>query len=147
FVYLAALESGMAPCDTYEDKPVKIEFVNDKGENEVWEPKNADWTFSHRNMSLRWAMARSLNTVTAQITRDIGWDKIVETAHRVGIESHLESVPSVGLGSNDVSVFEMVKAYATFMNEGKTVTPILVSKIFDNNGKLIAERSEERRVG
>ncbi|SFS33934.1 penicillin-binding protein 1A [Sphingobacterium wenxiniae] len=143
FVYLAALESGMAPCDTYEDKPVKIEFVNDKGENEVWEPKNADWTFSHRNMSLRWAMARSLNTVTAQITRDIGWDKIVETAHRVGIESHLESVPSVGLGSNDVSVFEMVKAYATFMNEGKAVTPILVSKIFDNNGKLIAEFKPE----
>lgn len=138
FVYLAALESGMTPCDTYEDKPVRIDFVNDKGENEVWEPKNADWSFSHRIMSLRWAMARSLNTVTAQITRDVGWDKIVETAHRVGIDSHLESVPSVGLGSNDVSVFEMVKAYATFMNSGKRIDPVLVSHIYDSNGKLLA---------
>lgn len=147
FVYLAALESGMTPCDTYEDKPVKIEFVNDKGENEVWEPKNADWTFSYRNMSLRWAMARSLNTVTAQITRDIGWDKIVETAHRVGIDSHLESVPSVGLGSNDVSVFEMVKAYATFMNSGKSVQPVLVSSIYDSDGKRIAHfESEQKQV-
>lgn len=138
FVYLTALESGMTPCDTYEDKPVRLDFVNKKGEQEVWEPKNADWTFSYRKMSLRWAMARSLNTVTAQITRDVGWDKIVETAHRVGITSHLESVPSVGLGSNDVSVFEMVNAYATFMNEGKRVEPILVSKIYDSDGNMIA---------
>ncbi|MFD2968970.1 transglycosylase domain-containing protein [Sphingobacterium bambusae] len=137
FVYLTALESGMAPCDTYEDKPVRLDFVNKKGEKEVWEPKNADWSFSHRNMSLRWAMARSLNTITAQITRDVGWDKIVETAHRCGINSHLESVPSVGLGSNDVSVFEMVNAYATFMNEGKRLEPLLVSAIYDNDGKLL----------
>lgn len=139
FVYLAALENGMAPCDTYEDKPVSIEFINKKGEQEVWEPKNADWSFSHRIMSLRWAMARSLNTITAQITRDVGWDKVVETAHRVGIESTLLSVPSVGLGSNDVSVFEMVKAYGTFMNTGKRVDPILVSTIYDSDGKLIAK--------
>ncbi|WP_241462485.1 transglycosylase domain-containing protein [Sphingobacterium deserti] len=138
FVYLTALENGMAPCDTYEDKPVRLDFVNKKGEKEVWEPKNADWSFSHRNMSLRWAMARSLNTITAQITRDVGWDKIVETAQRCGINSHLESVPSVGLGSNDVSVFEMVNAYATFMNEGKRSEPILVSKIYNSDGKLIA---------
>ncbi|TYR36495.1 penicillin-binding protein [Sphingobacterium phlebotomi] len=147
FVYLTALENGMEPCDKYEDKPVRLDFVNKQGEKEVWEPKNADWNFSYRNMSLRWAMARSLNTITAQITRDVGWDKIVETAHRCGIESHLESVPSVGLGSNDVSVFEMVNAYATFMNEGKRVEPILVSKIYDNNGKLITSfQTKEKQV-
>ncbi len=147
FVYLTALENGKTPCDTYEDKPVRLEFVNKKGENEVWEPKNADWNFSYRNMSLRWAMARSLNTITAQITRDVGWDKIVETAHRCGIESHLESVPSVGLGSNDVSVFEMVNAYATFMNAGKKVDPILVSKIYNADGKLLASfETKEKQV-
>lgn len=145
FVYLTALESGMAPCDTYEDKPVRLDFVNKKGEKEVWEPKNADWSFSHRNMSLRWAMARSLNTITAQITRDVGWDKIVETAHRCGINSHLESVPSVGLGSNDVSVFEMVNAYATFMNEGKRLTPVLVSKIYNSDGKLLASFETQQK--
>lgn len=147
FVYLTALENGMEPCDKYEDKPVRLDFVNKQGEKEVWEPKNADWSFSYRNMSLRWAMARSLNTITAQITKDVGWDKIVETAHRCGIESHLESVPSVGLGSNDVSVFEMVNAYATFMNEGKRVEPILVSQIYDNEGQLIASfKTKEKQV-
>lgn len=138
FVYLTALENGLTPCDTYEDKPVRLDFVNKQGEKEVWEPKNADWSFSYRNMSLRWAMARSLNTITAQITRDFGWDSIVETAHRVGIESHLESVPSVGLGSNDVSVLEMANAYSTFINTGKRNDPVLVSAIYDNNGKQIA---------
>lgn len=147
FVYLTALEAGMEPCDTYEDKPVRLDFMNNEGEKEVWEPKNADWTFSHRDMSLRWAMARSLNTITAQITMDVGWDKIVETAHRVGINSHLASVPSVGLGSNDVSVFEMVNAYATFMNEGKRVEPLLVSEIYDSNGELIASfKTTEKQV-
>lgn len=138
FVYMAALEQGMAPCDTYDDIPVRIDFVNKKGEKETWEPKNADWNFSHRTMSLRWAMARSLNSVTAQLTRDLGWDKVVEMAHKLGIDSHLESVPSVGLGSNDVTVYEMVKAYAVFMNEGKTIDPLLVSRIYDSEGKLIA---------
>lgn len=147
FVYLTALEDGMEPCDKYEDKPVRLDFINNQGEKEVWEPKNADWSFSYREMSLRWAMARSLNTVTAQITRDVGWDKIVETAHRCGIESHLESVPSVGLGSNDVSVFEMVNAYATFMNEGRRVDPILVSKIYDDEGNIIASfETQEKQV-
>lgn len=147
FVYLTALESGMEPCDKYEDKPVHIDFVNRQGEKEIWEPKNADWTFSYRAMSLRWAMARSLNTITAQITRDVGWDKVVETAKRCGIDSHLESVPSVGLGSNGVSVYEMVKAYATFMNEGKRVEPVLVSEIYDNGGRLLASfQTEETQV-
>lgn len=139
FAYAAALESGMAPCDKYTDKPVKIEFINNKGEHEIWEPKNADWSFSHSEMSLRHAMARSLNTVTAQITETVGWDKVVEMAHKCGIDSKLESVPSVGLGSNDVSVFEMVRGYSTFMNEGKRTEPVLVSRIEDKDGKVLAE--------
>lgn len=147
FAYMAALESGMSPCDKFVDKPVKIEFTNKEGVNEVWEPKNADWSVSNREMSLRWAMARSLNTITAQVTEAVGWDKVVETAHKCGIDSKLESVPSVGLGSNDVSVYEMVRAYATFMNAGKRVDPILVSKIVDSDGNVIDEfKSEQKQV-
>ncbi len=147
FAYAAALDAGKAPCDKYEDKPVKIEFVNNKGEHEIWEPKNADWTFSHRQLSLRHAMARSLNSVTAQITEEVGWDKVVEMAHKVGIDSKLESVPSVGLGSNEVTVFEMVRAYGTFMNQGKKTEPILVSRIEDKDGKVIAEfKTEQKQV-
>ena len=138
FAYAAALDAGKAPCDTYEDKPVKIEFVNNKGEHEIWEPKNADWNFSHRSLSLRHAMARSLNSVTAQITEEVGWDKVVAMAQKCGIDSKLESVPSVGLGSNEVTVFEMVRAYGTFMNQGKKTEPILVSRIEDKDGRVLA---------
>ncbi|MEB0292705.1 penicillin-binding transpeptidase domain-containing protein, partial [Cryobacterium sp. 10C2] len=74
-------------------------------------------------MSLRWAMGKSVNSITAQVTEHVGWDKIVEYAHKIGIESPLKSVPSVSLGSNDVSVYEMVRAYSTFLNKGEKVDP------------------------
>lgn len=138
FAYLAALEAGMSPCDKYVDRPIRINYT-EKGEEKTWEPKNADWVFSGRDMSLRWAMGKSVNSITAQITEEVGWDKVVDAAHRSGITSPLASVPSVSLGSNDVSVFEMVNAYATFMNQGRRVEPILVSKIIDFNGQTIAE--------
>lgn len=136
FAYLAAIESGIDPCDKFTDKPVSIKY-QDEGKEEVWEPKNADWNFTYREMSLRWAMAKSVNSITAQITEKVGWDKVVEYAHKCGIESKLKSVPSVSLGPNDVSVFEMVKAYGTFLNKGKKVDPILVEKITDQDGNVI----------
>src|SRR5690606_14132418 len=81
FVYLAALEAGMSPCDKYVDRPVRITYLED-GEEKVWEPKNADWVFSGRSMSLRWAMGKSINTITAQLTEELGWDRVVEAAQR-----------------------------------------------------------------
>jgi len=138
FAYLAALESGMSPCDKFVDKPVKIPYQN-KGKTEYWEPKNADWSNSYQEMSLRWAMAKSVNTITAQVTEKVGWDNVVKWAHECGIESNLASVPSVSLGPNDVSVYEMVKAYGTFLNEGVKTDPILVEKITDQNDKIIEE--------
>lgn len=146
FVYLTALQQGMSPCDTFTDKPVKIAF-NDKGKIEYWEPKNADFKFSGREMSLRWAMGKSVNSITAQLTEKVGWDNVVKSAHLCGIESTLKSVPSVGLGSNDVSVFEMVKAYATFLNTGIKTNPILVEKITDRDGALIEQfTAKQERV-
>jgi len=138
FAYLTAIEQGMSPCDKFTDKPVLINYVED-GKEMIWEPKNADWNFTYQNMSLRWAMGRSVNSITAQITEKVGWDKVVETAHRCGIESPLKAVPSVSLGPNDVSVFEMVKAYSTFLNKGKLIDPILVTTIKDRYGNIIAE--------
>lgn len=137
FAYLAALQQGMSPCDKFTDKPIKITYM-EKGEEKKWEPKNADWQFSGVDMSLRWAMGRSINSITAQITEKVGWDNVVKAAHTCGINSPLESVPSVSLGSNDVTVSEMVNAYSTFLNKGKQSEPILVKKITDHDGKLLA---------
>ncbi|RFZ94242.1 penicillin-binding protein [Mucilaginibacter conchicola] len=138
FAYVTALDNGFTPCDKFTDKPVTIKF-KDQGKDDVWEPKNADFHFSYREMSLRWAMGKSVNSITAQVTEHVGWDKIVDYAHKIGIESYLKSVPSVSLGSNDVSVYEMVRAYSTFLNKGEKVDPILVEKITDQDGDLIKE--------
>lgn len=111
----------------------------DNGKPDVWAPQNADFHFTYMDMSLRWAMGKSVNSITAQVTEKVGWDKIVQYAHKCGIESPLKSVPSVSLGTNDVSVYEMVRAYSTFLNKGNRIDPILVSKITDQDNNTLAE--------
>ncbi|MBB5394254.1 penicillin-binding protein 1A [Mucilaginibacter sp. AK015] len=138
FAYVTALDNGFTPCDKFTDKPVTIKY-KDNGKDDVWQPNNADFHFSYRDMSLRWAMGKSVNSITAQLTEHVGWDKIVDYAHKIGIESPLKSVPSVSLGSNDVSVFEMVRAYSTFLNKGEKVDPLLVTKITDQKGDVLQE--------
>jgi penicillin-binding protein 1A len=138
FAYLTALDNGYSPCDKFTDKPVSIKYT-DEGRQQVWEPNNADFHFSYQEMSLRWAMGKSVNSITAQVTEKVGWDKVVEYAHKCGIESPLKAIPSVSLGSNDVSVYEMVRAYSTFLNKGQKVDPLLVTKITDQDGNLLKE--------
>ena len=138
FAYLTALDNGFTPCDKFTDQFVSIKYM-DEGRQQVWEPKNASFKFTGQEMSLRWAMGASVNSITAQLTEKVGWDKIVEYAHKVGIESPLKSVPSVSLGSNDVSVYEMVRAYSTFLNKGKKIDPLLVTKITDQDGSVLAQ--------
>ncbi|QEC74421.1 penicillin-binding protein 1A [Mucilaginibacter ginsenosidivorax] len=138
FAYLTALDNGYTPCDKFTDQPVTIKY-KDNGKDEVWQPNNADFHFSYQEMSLRWAMGKSVNSITAQLTEKVGWDKIVQYAHKCGIESPLKSVPSVSLGSNDVSVYEMVRAYSTFLNKGQKIDPLLVTKITDQQGNVIDE--------
>jgi penicillin-binding protein 1A len=146
FAYVTAIDNGFTPCDKFTDKPVSIKF-KDGNKTDVWEPKNADFRFSYQEMSLRWAMGKSVNSITAQVTEKVGWDKVVEYAHKCGIESHLKSVPSVALGSNDVSVYEMVRAYSTFLNKGNKIDPLLVTKISDQLGNVIEDFSlKQERV-
>jgi penicillin-binding protein 1A len=136
FAYLTALDNGFSPCDKFTDKPVSIKYT-DGGKEQVWAPNNADFKFTYQEMSLRWAMGKSVNSITAQVTQQVGWDKVVEYAHKCGIESPLKSVPSVSLGSNDVSVYEMVRAYSTFLNKGQKIDPLLVTKITDQAGNVL----------
>lgn len=146
FAYLAALESGMSPCDKFTDKPVRIEYEEDDS-TKYWEPKNSNYSFSGMEMSMRWAMGKSVNSITAQITEQVGWDNVVKYAHECGIESDLKSVPSISLGSADVSVFEMVKAYGTFLNKGVRTEPILVEKITDHDGRILEQfKAEQKRT-
>ena len=102
FVYLTAYEAGYSPESVLVDRPVQI------GE---WEPQNADNRFRGA-VPLRDAFARSINTVAAQLADEVGIPAVIGTARRFGVQSDLPSLPSLALGSADVSLMEMTRAYA-----------------------------------
>lgn len=149
FVYTAAIDDtsmNLSPCDRIRDEPFRKEFV-EKGEKKFWEPRNSTGYYSYSNLTLRRAMARSVNSITARLTDNVGPERVAEYAHRMGIKSRLNAVPSIGLGSSDVSLYEMVAAYCTFVNEGKYADPIIVQRIEDRNGNEIASfQSEAKQV-
>ncbi|MER2996104.1 penicillin-binding protein 1A [Pontibacter populi] len=136
FVYVAAIDNGYSPCDKIIDQRITINYV-EKGEKKTWSPTNADWQYTGAPMTLRRGMGKSVNSVTAQLTEKIGWETVVKYAHRLGITSPLESVPSIGLGPSDVSIYEMVGAYSTFPNNGFHTKPMFITRIEDRNGNLI----------
>lgn len=138
FVYAAAFENGFGPCDKLIDEPVTINYV-EKGEKKSWSPHNANWVFTYNNVSLKNAFARSINSVAVQLTKEIGWDKVIEMAHRMGINSDLMNVPSVCLGSSDVNLIELVNAYAVFLNKGMLNELVLVTRITDREGNILYE--------
>ncbi|WP_240675992.1 penicillin-binding protein 1A [Botryobacter ruber] len=138
FVYVAAIDNGYSPCDKIVDHRVTINYV-EKGEKKSWSPTNADWEYTGAPMTLRRAMGKSVNSVTAQLTELIGWETVVKYAKRLGINSPLDVVPSIGLGPSDVSVYEMVGAYSTFPNHGFHTNPMFITRIEDRNGNLIKQ--------
>lgn len=141
FAYLAALEDTFSPCSRLDDVPVSIEY--DGGQ--IWQPYNSTGAFTYSSKTLRRAMAQSVNSITAQIAEMVGWEKIVECAHRAGVKSRLDTVPSICLGTSDVSVYEMTCAYAPFVNGGKSVEPVLVKRICANDGTVLKEFVPEFR--
>jgi penicillin-binding protein 1A len=137
FVYTAAIDNGFSPCDSITDRPVVIQY-KENGEKKNWAPHNADWVFSQEKVTLKYAFARSLNSVSVQLTEKLGWKKVIEYARKMGIASTLDTVPSICLGVSDVSLLELVSAYCPIANGGSRVTPLLVTKIEDRRGKVLA---------
>jgi penicillin-binding protein 1A len=141
FVYAAAIDGprDLSPCFTVEDAPYSIEVEDENGEKKMWNPHNADGRFSNTKLPLKRAIARSVNTVAARLTNEIvGPDTVMYYAQKMGIKSPMKPVASIGLGSLDVSLFEMIGAYSAFVNEGIHVEPMIVSEIKDQNGKVLA---------
>ena len=144
FVYAAAMESGYGPCDTLPNRPVTIAYV-ENGAKKSWSPHNADWTSNGEMQTLKGAFARSLNTITVQVAKAIGWRKVNEYARRLGIDSPLDTVPSICLGSSDVSLIELVRAYCPFVNGGYRIDPLFVTAITDDKGKILY-RAEPKKT-
>lgn len=137
FVYLSALESGMKPNDTIVDEPITIDG---------WTPRNS--TRTHLGpVSLREAFARSINTVSAKIGDALGFGTIADMAHRFGISGKISTFPSMVLGTSDVRLIDMTRAFAAVQNRGVGTPPYAIRKVVTADGRLLYQhQAEEQRV-
>lgn len=136
FVYTEALRQGMCSCDTRVDSMVTW-MTEEEGEMKLWAPQNASGVFSNEPMTLKTALARSVNSVAVQVAKEVTPEKIVSTAHLMGIESPVRPIPSICLGTEDVSLVELATAYSVIADAGMLHSPVLVTRIEDKNGKVI----------
>ena len=136
FVYLTALESGMKPTDTIVDSPVTIDG---------WTPRNATRTYLGP-VTLREAFSRSINTVSAKIGAQLGFSTIADMARRFGITTQISTFPSMVLGTSDVRLIDLTRAFASVSNKGVAVTPYGIRKVITADGRLLYqhEANEER---
>ncbi|MEO8475149.1 MAG: transglycosylase domain-containing protein [Chryseolinea sp.] len=133
FVYGTAMEMGYSPCQTLPD--ISPTFKVPGG---TWSPPNAEGDRGTGTIyTLRQAMARSLNSITAQVLQKVGAQNVVDFAHRVGVASKLDAVPSLCLGVSDCSLYELVGAYGTYVNSGVHTLPFYITRIEDKNGNVI----------
>ncbi len=136
FIYAAAIDhAGLVPCDRFFDiSPVFPEFGN-------WMARNYSRTYSDTLITMRQAMAQSKNTVPAYLIKQMGVNVVIDYAKRLGITSPIRPWPSIGLGTEAVSVYEMVGAYSAFANQGSWTKPMYITRIEDRNGNVLQEFS------
>ncbi len=144
FVYAEAMNQGLTPCDRRVDSYFSMK-VYDKGKETTWAPTNANGYFTGDSMPLKAAFAQSINSVAVKLGQEVGIDRIVNTAHAMGIKSKLDPTPSLTLGSSDVNLLELVNSYATVSNDGKMHEPVLVTKILDSEGNEIYTAPTEEK--
>ncbi len=133
FVYGKAIEDGYSPCYQLLDIAPVIKVPGG-----TWYPKNAEGDYgSGKKFNLRQAMARSINSISAQLIDQVKPQNVVDFAQRLGITTHLEAVPSLALGTSDVSLHDMVSAYCSFVNLGIHTDPYFLTRIEDKNGNVI----------
>src|SRR6202051_4897769 len=134
FVYLTAIEAGLTPETIRQDAPLDV-----KG----WKPENFSREY-FGPVTLTQALAMSLNTVAVRLGLEVGPKNVVRTAHRLGISSKLEANASIALGTSEVSLTELVGAYAPFANGGLGVSPHVVNKIRTVEGKVLYARPADQ---
>ncbi len=146
FVYTTAIDQlHFSPCDEFPDTPFCIE-AHKYGNPEPWCPKNSNGDTDYGgNRTLKNALANSVNTITARLMDKVGPGPVIDLARNLGIESDIPPVPSIALGVPDLSVYEMVGAYATFANKGVYTKPVMVTSIEDKNGTILYQFTPETR--
>jgi penicillin-binding protein 1A len=137
FLYSLAIQEGYSPCYQVPNVPVVFDKYKWKLEKD-WSPKNSgDEELEGLTLTLKYGLANSINSVTAYIMKQFGPHAVVDLARKLGIKSKILAVPSLCLGTFDLSVYEMTGAYSTFSNKGVWVEPVFVTKIEDKNGVVL----------
>ncbi len=135
FLYTLAMQEGFKPCDLVANVQQSF-IVNDS----VWTPRNSGRTeFDGRMVTLKWGLANSINNISAWLIKRFNPELVIELMRKMGITSHVDPVPSIFLGTSDIALYEMVAAYSTFANKGVYIAPMLVTRIEDKNGNILAE--------
>ena len=144
FVYATAIDQlGMSPCDYIYDGP----FTMPKGRygiQQPWSPKNSAGKY-YGSVTMKYALAQSLNTVTARLMDRVGPKAVIDLCRDLGVKSDIPASPAIALGAVEITVSDMVAAYSTFANQGVYVKPRFVNKITDKNGVVLFESKAETR--
>jgi penicillin-binding protein 1A len=134
FVFLSAIDNGYTPADIVLDAPIVLELPH----GDVWKPRNFTETFEGE-VSLRHALAKSINVASARLVLSIGPLTVINFARKLGVKSPLDNVYSIALGSSDVTLIEMTNAFATLAAGGIRSEPIAVKKVVDRDGAVLEE--------
>ncbi|MEK9613281.1 MAG: penicillin-binding transpeptidase domain-containing protein, partial [Flavobacteriaceae bacterium] len=138
FLYATAIDQlKLSPCDSLPDALYCIEPLK-HGNMDAWCPKNSGDKYG-KTRTLKNALANSVNTISARLMDLVGPQPVINLARKMGVTSYLPAVPSIALGTPDISLFEMVGAYSTFVNQGIYVEPIMVTRIQDKDGRVLFE--------
>ena len=129
YVYTAAIDSGMPPTATVDDSPVAYPM----GDGTMWRPMDDDFRF-YGPMTLRYALAQSRNVVAVKLAQQIGVDRVIEYAHRMGVRAPLEANLSLALGSSVVSPLDQASGYATLADQGVHIDPTPIRLVMDSLG-------------
>ena len=142
FLYATAIDQlKLSPCDSLPDALYCIE-PRKHGNPNAWCPKNSGDKYG-KTRTLKNALANSVNTVSARLMDLVGPRPVINLARKMGITSYLPAVPSIALGTPDISLFEMVGAYSSFANQGIYVKPIMITRIEDKNGRSLYDVQPE----
>lgn len=139
YLYYAALENGFTASSTFLSQPTTFVFSND----DSYSPINYGETYSTDPISLAAALAYSDNIYAVKTHLFLGQNVLIDTARRVGITSNLEEIASLPLGTNEISILEMVGGYSAFASEGNKVTPYFITKVEDRDSNSIYEYKED----
>jgi penicillin-binding protein 1A len=139
FVYTIAVQEGETPCSEYPNTPITI--MLDHGDE--WSPRNSGDHKDGEMVNLREALAHSINRVSARLIERYNPAAVVRLVQNLGIETEIPPVPSISLGSADLTVMEMTAAYAAYANKGVYNKPIIITRIEDRHGTLLQSFTSE----